>query len=126
MFSQINTKTKKHFAIGLAASISFLGLYFLILSLANSFFHAREQFLEMWYLVLILSIGFGLQVGLYVFIKDALREKQLSNQVKIIAASGGVSTGAMIACCLHHLADVMPIIGLSAIALFLTQYQTFF
>ena len=32
----------------------------------------------------------------------------------------------MIACCAHHLSDVLPIIGLSAAALFLDRFQTLF
>ncbi len=35
----------------------------------------------------------------------------------------GTSTGAMLACCAHHLADVLPLIGLSGVAVFLTRYQ---
>ena len=37
--------------------------------------------------------------------------------------SGATSGTAMIACCAHHLADVLPILGLSGASIFLTQYQ---
>jgi hypothetical protein len=40
-----------------------------------------------------------------------------------IAATGGVSAGAMVACCLHHLVDLLPILGLSAAAVFLSTYR---
>ena len=33
------------------------------------------------------------------------------------------STTAMVACCLHHVTDVLPILGLSAAATYLTRYQ---
>jgi hypothetical protein len=39
------------------------------------------------------------------------------------AASGGTSTAAMIACCAHHVTDVLPLLGLSGAAVFLAQYK---
>lgn len=41
----------------------------------------------------------------------------------MIGASGGTSATAMVACCIHHVTDVLPILGLSAAASFLTRYQ---
>jgi hypothetical protein len=32
----------------------------------------------------------------------------------------------MVACCAHHVADVLPILGLTAAATFLAQYRTAF
>lgn len=43
-----------------------------------------------------------------------------------LVATGGVSAGSMVACCAHHVVDILPIIGLSAAALFLAEYQQFF
>lgn len=37
--------------------------------------------------------------------------------------SGATSGTAMIACCAHHLADVLPVLGLSGASIVLTQYQ---
>ena len=39
------------------------------------------------------------------------------------AAGGGVSTVAMVACCLHHLTDVLPLLGLTAAATFLAEWK---
>lgn len=119
-------KNRKIFFIGFAASLSLLILYFFILSLAESFSHATSQFLEMWYWISVLAAGFGLQVGLYFYIRTSFRLKQTNSPTTAVAASGGISTGSMIACCLHHLVDVLPIMGLAAVALFLTKYQTLF
>jgi Na+/phosphate symporter len=41
----------------------------------------------------------------------------------LMGTSGGTSVTAMIACCFHHVTDVLPILGLSAAATFLTRYQ---
>ena len=115
-------KNKKFLFIGFIASLSLLILYFLILSLANSFSHAVEQFFLIWYWILILVAGFGIQVGLYTFV----RQSQKIASKKVLVASGGISTGSMIACCLHHLSDVLPLIGVAVISTFLIQYQLFF
>jgi hypothetical protein len=32
----------------------------------------------------------------------------------------------MVACCAHHVTDVLPILGLTAAAAFLAEYQTLF
>jgi hypothetical protein len=39
------------------------------------------------------------------------------------AAGGGVSTAAMVACCVHHVTDVLPLVGLSAAATFLANWK---
>lgn len=44
----------------------------------------------------------------------------------LTGASGTTSTLAMVACCAHHVADVLPILGLTAAATFLANYQTAF
>lgn len=113
---------KKFIFIGAFASLILLVFYFSILSLAESLSHAVSQFWQSWYWILLLVAGFGTQVGLFAFV----REKQKAVSGKTVAASGGVSTGAMIACCLHHAADVLPLMGLAAAAAFLTQYQVWF
>ena len=40
-----------------------------------------------------------------------------------MAASTGTSTAAMLACCAHHLADALPLIGLSGAAVFLNDFK---
>jgi hypothetical protein len=37
-----------------------------------------------------------------------------------------MSTVAMVACCAHHVTDVLPILGLTATAAFLAEYRTIF
>ena len=44
----------------------------------------------------------------------------------LTGASGGMSTVAMVACCAHHVTDVLPILGLTAAATFLAQYRIAF
>ncbi|MFQ6056389.1 MAG: hypothetical protein ACE5J3_10465, partial [Methanosarcinales archaeon] len=69
---------KKHIVIGIIAGLILLAIYFTILSIANSFSHATEQFIEMWYWISALVIGFGIQVGLYSYIRTSIHTKNMS------------------------------------------------
>ena len=44
----------------------------------------------------------------------------------MMSAGGTTSTIAMVACCAHHVTDVLPILGLTAAATFLAQYRIAF
>ncbi len=108
--------------VGVSGSIGLLIIYFGILVWVNSFSHALEQFLQMWYWILILVTGFGIQLGLYSYVRFNIGQKASGATAEVVAA-GGISTGSMIACCAHHITDVLPIIGLSAAAVVLVKYQ---
>lgn len=113
---------KKPLLFGSIGGLGLVFLYVSILALVNSPTHAWEQFREMWYWILLLAAGFGVQVGLYTHIRKAHRAANTG----AVAASGGMSTVSMAACCAHHLTDVLPLLGLSAAAIFLVKYQIFF
>ncbi len=102
-------------------------LYAGVLSIANSPAHAFEQFLYMWYWILPLISGFSLQAGLFVYIRNRMIEMKASGASGgSLAASGGMSGSAMVACCAHHLTDLLPVLGLSAAAIFVTRFQSVF
>ncbi|MEW6295241.1 MAG: hypothetical protein AB1467_03000 [Candidatus Diapherotrites archaeon] len=119
-------ETSKSIIIGLSASVLMLLAYILILTVANSFSHAIEEFLLLWPWIIPLVIGFGIQIGLYSFIRSSLRERRLTAATTEVAATGGISTASMVACCAHHLTEVLVLFGLSAAALFLLKYQITF
>jgi len=119
-------KNKKFIITGIIAGLLLLSVFFIILSTANSFSHAIEQFSRMWYWILLLITGFGLQAGLYSYIRASLKLKQMADPAAAVAASAGITTGSMVACCLHHLVDVLPLMGLAAASLFLVKYQLLF
>ncbi len=132
---------KKPIIWGTFATLILFGVYILILTVANSFIHALEQFILLWYWMTPLLLGFGLQIGLFVYSKEAIKLKKECHKAiqdsKIlpadqkaatvsVTATSGISATSMIACCAHHVLDVLPILGLSAAAIFLAQYQVFF
>ncbi len=116
---------KKHIIIGFSASVLLSGVYIGIITLAEGLDHAVNQTIELWYWVVGLVGGFGIQAGLFSFIRQGLRERRASATASV-ATSGGVSAGSMAACCAHHLTDVLPLLGLSGLAAFLASYQLLF
>ncbi|MBI2860217.1 MAG: hypothetical protein HYX91_01765 [Chloroflexi bacterium] len=115
---------RKHVLIGIGAALVLLMAYLGIITLAESLKHALDQTADLWYWIAALVAGFGVQAGLFSFIRDGLRRRGAATAS--VAATGGVSTGSMAACCAHHLTDVLPLFGLSGLTTFLTQYQTLF
>ncbi|MBI4188460.1 MAG: hypothetical protein HY529_04550 [Chloroflexi bacterium] len=116
---------RRHVIVGVAAGALLLLFYAGIITLAQGAQHMLEQAARLWYWLVALATGFGIQVGLFSFIRWALRERTAS-ATAAVASSGGVSAGSMVACCAHHLADVLPFIGGASLAAFLVQYQTLF
>lgn len=112
----------KYIFVGAIAGSGLLGFYFLVFSLLDSLSGAWSQFRAMQYWIFPLVAGFGIQAGLYFFVRDVLKRAPTA----MVSSSGAVSAGAMVACCLHHLADVLPLLGLAAAAVFLTRYQGWF
>ncbi len=107
-------------AFGLLAAAALIGFYLGIITLAQGRTHAFEQLgQDVWFIAAI-TIGFGTQVGLFTY----LRRMHLHAGGSEMAASTGTSTAAMLACCAHHLADVLPILGLSSAAIFLNTWKT--
>ncbi|MGE5643061.1 MAG: hypothetical protein ACM3Y8_08605 [Byssovorax cruenta] len=100
-------------------------IYFGILIVAQGSQAAVSIFLlNRWYVIPI-WISFGIQAALYSILRLRLFLPATSSHHSgaLLGTSGGTSTAAMVACCLHHVTDVLPVLGLSAAATFLTRYQ---
>ncbi len=108
------------FHAGFLGAVSLLLFYFFTMTLlSRSISAAWEQFQNLWWIMIPLTVGFGIQLGLYTKLKSVIREKAK----KVITGSTVTSGAAMVACCAHHLADILPLIGLSAFSIFLSSYQ---
>ncbi|MBI5356626.1 hypothetical protein HZB78_03360 [Candidatus Collierbacteria bacterium] len=118
----MNTKPKFFsFSIGFLAAAGLFLFYSLTMRLlAGSWDAAWWQFRQLWYLMLPLVAGFGVQVGLFYYLKSLAKSVVGKG---MMAAGSATSTVSMIACCAHHLADVVPILGLSALSLWLVNFQ---
>jgi len=113
---------------GLAGSLLLTGLYFGIVSWAESFEHALDYFWQDRWIVFPIILGFGVQTALYVVLKLRLfLPGESGNPSGILTGtSGATSTIAMAACCAHHVTDVLPVLGLTAASAFLAEYRTAF
>lgn len=109
---------------GLLGMLLQMALYVGIVSLAESPARAFELFWEDKLLVIPIMLGFGAQVGLYTLLKKGLYLPLHSPASgATTAAGGGISTMAMVACCAHRVADVLPLLGLTAAATFLANWK---
>ncbi len=109
-------------AAGVLAAVALLGVYLGIISLAQGVEHALEQLGTDALFVGLIAAGFGTQIALFVELRTVDRLHR--SAAAVTAAGTGTSAAAMLACCAHHLVDLLPLLGLSAAAVFLNAYQT--
>src|SRR5215208_3792180 len=109
----------------LLGSTLIAGIYFGILLWAQGSNAALSIFLPNRWYVIPIWFTFGIQAALYSILRFHLFIPQASSghSGALMGTSGGTSVTAMVACCLHHVTDVLPVLGLSAAATILTRYQ---
>lgn len=112
---------------GVLGAAALLTLYLVIVTIAESWSHALELFRQDMPFVAPIILGFGIQVGLFVYLKQRLHLPEGARTASALTGAGtGTSTVAMVACCAHHVTDVLPLVGLSAAAVFLAEYKVWF
>ena len=109
-------------AAGVIGAAALLGLYLGVISLAQGAEHAFSQLATDALFVGLIAAGFGTQVALFAELRTVDRHHRAA--AAVTAAGTGTSTAAMLACCAHHLVDLLPLVGLSAAAVFLNAYRT--
>jgi len=107
---------------GFLGTFFLLVFYFAAVTLVSGWDFAQSQFSKFWYFVITLAIGFGIQIGLYSY----LRAKVKNISPKVVAASGTTSSAAMVSCCAHYLTNLLPILGTAGIITIISQYQVQF
>lgn len=113
---------------GVAGAMFLAMVYLGIVSVAESPQHAIDLFWEDRLIVIPIILGFGVQMALYVTLKKRLFAPvaHTGPSGTLAGASGATSTLAMVACCAHHVTDVLPILGLTAATTFLAEYRIAF
>lgn len=111
------------FIIGIFALSIFY--YILLFAVTGDPSHPFSQFTLFQPWMSLLIVGFGIQVGLYWMLKNGFHISVAEQKDAKMATgtSTAVSGMAMVACCAHHTVDLLPILGFSAAALFLSEYQ---
>jgi cation transport ATPase len=116
--------------LGVLAAFAIVGIYLGMNTLTADWYFAKIQFSEYRWWIIALAIGLGIQVTLFALFKARLRRTKSKVAVSSMAASGGMSTVAMMACCSHYLAVIVPTLGipfLSAAAVAqIAEYQSYF
>ncbi|MDH3445931.1 MAG: hypothetical protein OEN50_18545 [Deltaproteobacteria bacterium] len=107
--------------MGLAGTALLLGIYFLVLTPVSGWDFTLSQFIDFWFFIVSLAVGFGIQVGLYTYLRNAVARMDMSG--KVMAVSGTTSTAAMISCCAHYLTNILPVLGAAGFVALLAQYQ---
>ena len=111
-------------ASGTLAFGALLAVYFGALTLVSGWTFTVNQFSEFWYYIVPLAAGFGIQVALFVRLRQVVSLAKESGAV--VAASGTTSTVAMISCCAHYLTNVAPVLGATGLVAFAAQFQVEF
>ncbi len=106
---------------GIGAAILMLAAFFLVVTFISGWAFTLSQFFAYWYFIVGLAVGFGIQIGLYSYLKQAVSHD--ATPKAIVAVSGTTSTVAMISCCAHYLANVLPVLGITGLVSIIGQYQ---
>ncbi len=111
----------KSILYGVLASGLLLGVYFAVLTLVSGWSFAQDQFSDFWYFIVSLALGFGIQIGLYTYLRTLI--KGMHHGGKVLGVTGTTSTATMVSCCAHYLVNLLPILGTVGIVTFIAQYQ---
>ena len=117
------------YLIGVAVAVGVVGFYLGLITLTSDWYNARLEFKEYGIWILALAAGLGVQVVLFSLLRAWHQGVSMKAAKCSLAASGGMSTTAMAACCAHYLTVILPVLGLpflSAAAAGLARYQTYF
>jgi copper chaperone CopZ len=115
--------------VGVLGASVLLGLYLGILSIAQSPGHALEQLAQDQVWVGLVALGFGVQLGMYAYLRLIAQALKLAGATAMTGVGTGTSTLGMLACCAHHVTDFAPLValagasGLSGTVTFLTEWK---
>ncbi len=103
---------------GILSSLSLLGFYVTVNYLTGGIEAVYWNLRKYTPYIAVIDAGFGVQVGLFAHIRHHGRNCNA-------LAGTSVTGGSMVACCLHHVTDFIPFLGIGAI-LFLSQLTEIF
>lgn len=83
----------------------------------------RSQLKTFWPYIALIMMLFGFQVGLWTRLRERLRRP--GSATGAVVASGASGTVAMIACCSHYLASLVPLVAISGALAALARFQPF-
>jgi hypothetical protein len=113
---------------GLLGAIGLFSFYFLVLfTLTGDANFPWQQFSLFQPWMSLLVVGFGLQLTLFSLVKQGVRigmgRPEGKDSTFVAGSNTAISGVSMVACCAHHLVELIPVLGLAGVALFLGNYQ---
>lgn len=124
------SSSPRSYLIGAAVPFAIVGLYLIMNTLTADWYFAKSQFSEYRWWIIALAVGLGIQVTLFMLFRAHHRDQKMSGAKTSMAASGGVSATAMMACCSHYLGTVLPALGVSFLSASavasIAEYQVYF
>ena len=112
---------KRAIAAGVAAAAVLLAAYFGALTALSGWEFTVNQFGQYWFYIVPLAAGFGVQICLYLVLRQRISHAKQSGAM--VAASGTTSGAAMVSCCAHYLVNLAPVLGAAGIVTFISQFQ---
>jgi Cu+-exporting ATPase len=106
---------------GAVAFALMLAVFFGVVGLVSGWAFTLEQFARYRPYIVALALGFGVQVGLYVTLRQFVGVRKTPGTM--VAAAGTTSTAAMVSCCAHYLANLLPVLGVTGFVAVVAQYQ---
>lgn len=116
---------RRSIIIGILAFCGLILFYLGIVTAVESWVHAVDIVVNDAFFVGAIGLGLGIQAGLFSYMIQ-LKKVHSRQGAGLITAAGtgtGTSTVSMVACCLHHVGDILPFVGISAATLFFEQYR---
>src|SRR3989337_4151306 len=90
---------------GILGMLALLSAYLLILTAVSGWNFILDQFYTFWYFIVSLALGFGIQIGLYTYLRGAVHQGDGSG--KVLAVSGSTLTAAMLSFRAQHLTNTL-------------------
>ncbi|HLB71936.1 MAG: hypothetical protein OIN88_11800 [Candidatus Methanoperedens sp.] len=83
-----------------------------------------EVFFTNGIFVYLIPLAVGVQMGLFRYHRNMTSENKLGSSEKMGMAGSATSSLTMVACCLHHVSDLLPTVGfILATSSFLIKYK---
>ena len=108
---------------GLLGLVGIMAFYGVVVGLASgSIDHLVDQVGADWWLLVPIMAGFAVQVALLTELRA--RHHGATLAAGTTSAGAGASAAGMVACCAHHLAELLPFLGIAGVATTLTAWRT--
>ncbi len=122
--SGINSLLKNPYVFGASIGILVILFNISIASLAEgSLENGYQVFLTNGIFVYLIPVAVGIQMGLFRYHRN-ITTGNIAGSEKMGMAGSGTSSVTMVACCMHHISDLLPTVGfILAASSFLIQYK---